>query len=207
MYPNQFHAQQCYTFGWSGLLKHTARLEAAQDLYTCLDTLRQKHPKAPITLITHSHGGNVALCLPQVAHSAFQIHQLILLACPVQKETAQAVDSNLFNEVYSFHSHHDLLQVADPQGAHALIESLTQRGFEFSWQELTNMGPLFSERHFPADSAAKQLNIRYPLRELFHIEFLLPQFMKELPNLIDKLRNHTKTGTDKDDLIHVFNED
>ena len=107
----------------------------------------------------------MALRLPQVAQDTLKIDQLILLACPVQKETGHEVDNTLFTEVYSLHSHHDLLQIADPQGAHALLDSLSRNGFEITFQDLTKIGPFFSERHFPAASAAKQLNVRYQLRE------------------------------------------
>ncbi len=209
-YPQEFPADHCYAFGWSGILSSQARKKAAQELYEQLLPLIAQDDSPHLTLLTHSHGGNVALYLdhivPNTASDQFKIAQLILLACPVQTETAHAINSTLFTDVYSLHSHHDLLQVIDPQGVHTFIEYLNTKGLEFTMNNLKQLGPLFSERHFPADSKVKQLNVRHHYRELLHIEFLLPQFMKALPSLVAKLKNHPKTGVDVDDLTHIFRE-
>ncbi len=210
-HPQEFPQEHCYTFGWSGTLKHAARKKAADNLYSCLAELKKKHNNPTIRLLTHSHGGNVALCLKHICDTNGNpdnlcIDELILLACPVQTETVHAVNGSVFNEIYSLHSHHDLFQVLDPQGFHTFLDNLKNFGLEFTMNNLKQLGPLFSERHFPADSTVKQLNVQYPLRELLHIEFLLPQFMSELPSLIKKLKKHTKTGKHHDDLTHVFGE-
>lgn len=201
-HPNEFPSEQLYTFGWSGELNHSGRKKAAEQLFNSIQELTN------ITLITHSHGGNVALHLDAIAqeNQPFTIKELILLACPVQIETMSAINGTTFKEIYSLHSHHDLLQVIDPQGLHSFFENLKTYGLEFTMQNLKQLGPLFSERHFPKDSKVKQLNVRHPLRELLHIEFLLPQFMEGLPSLITKLKAHTKTGNDHDDLTHIFSD-
>jgi len=53
-----------------------------------------------VTLISHSHGGNVALNLAAIAEkeSPLSIERLILLACPVQQETAALVDAPMFKK-------------------------------------------------------------------------------------------------------------
>ena len=210
-HPEEFPEEHCYTFGWSGTLKHKARKEAANNLYTCLAELKNKHDNPTISLLTHSHGGNVALCLKHICEAngnpeQLTIEELILLACPVQTESVQALNNTLFKEIYSLHSHHDMIQILDPQGVHTFLDNLKTYGLEFTINNLKQLGPLFSERHFPADSIVKQLNVQYPRRELFHVEFLLPQFMKELPSLIAQLKKHTKNGKSADDITHVFRE-
>ncbi len=208
-HPEEFPKEHCYTFGWSGTLKHTARKEAAHNLYSCLTELKKNYDNPTISLLTHSHGGNVALCLKHICDTNnnphnLTIEELILLACPVQTETLTAITGSLFKEIYSLHSHHDLLQVLDPQGVYTFLDNLKNHGLEFTMNNLKQLGPLFSERHFPPDSAVKQLNVQYPRRELLHIEFLLPEFMSELPSLITKLKKHTKSGKHNDDLTHVL---
>ncbi len=209
--PKQFPQEHCYTFGWSGTLHHSARKEAAFDLYKALNGLRktykQNSMQPRIHLITHSHGGNVALNLkyPSEKYQAdIVIDELILLACPVQLETSQYVKDSLFKEVYSIHSHYDILQIADPQGFHAFLDNIKNFGLEFTFSNLKQLGPLFSERHFPKSPGVKQLNVKYPHRELLHIEFLLPEFIEELPLLIKKMKQHRNSSSDPDDLTHVL---
>ena len=210
-HPKEFPEEHCYTFGWSGTLKHKARKEAANTLYSCLAKLKNNDENVLISLLTHSHGGNVALCLKYVCEEngnpeQISIEELILLACPVQRESLNAHNDTLFKQIYSLHSHHDMLQILDPQGVHTFLDNLKNFGIEFTMNNLKQLGRLFSERHFPADSKVKQLNVQYARRELFHIEFLLPHFMKELPSLIAELKQHTKNGKSTDDITYVFRE-
>jgi hypothetical protein len=161
-------------------------------------------------LITHSHGGNVALYLAPLAEedpeNAIIIEELILLACPVQVDTSPYVNESIFVKVYSVHSHHDILQVLDPQGIHIYLESLKHYGLEFTVKHLKRLGPLFSARHFIAAPQVIQLNVRYPNRELFHVEFLFPSIIQTLPSLINIMKEHKKTELSKtDDLTHILN--
>ncbi len=209
-YPKEYPQEHCYMFGWSGILKHAARKAAAFDLYKELADLSKDYTAngmAPrLHVVTHSHGGNVALCLKNVSekynnHANLSIDKLILLACPIQMETADYINDKIFKKVYSIHSHQDLLQIIDPQGFHTFLENLKNFGLEFTLSNLKELGPLFSERHFPKNSAVTQLNVKYPHRDLLHIEFLLPEFIQALPTLINKMKNHT----DNTELTHVLN--
>lgn len=207
-HPEEFPADHCYTFGWPGDLNHNARKEAAYALYKELNKLHKDYQHKPfLRVMTHSHGGNVALCLKHAADTFgvpnFAIDELVLLACPVQLETADYANHALFKKVYSIHSHHDLLQILDPQGLHAFLDYLKNFGLEFTLSNLTELGPLFSERHFPRHCQVTELHIKHPHRELFHIEFLLPKFMEVLPMLIHQLQHHAG----ENELTHIFNHE
>ncbi len=212
--PTQFDKDHFYLFGWSGFLRFDERKKAAHELYNHLRLLKRSYEADSINplfkLITHSHGGNVALYLAPVAEeepeNAVTIEELILLACPVQIETAPYVNESLFTKVFSVHSHHDILQVLDPQGIHIVVESLKNYGLEFTVKHLKRLGPLFSARHFIAAPQVIQLNVRYPNRELFHVEFLFPAIINTLPSLINIMKAHKKTELSKtDDVTYVLN--
>ncbi len=211
-YPKEFPADHCYTFGWPGDLNHTARKDAAGELYKDLIKLQKEYKlrkvAAYLRLLTHSHGGNVALCLKNAADkyangTQLIIDELILLACPVQVETADNAKDRLFKKVYSIHSHSDLLQILDPQGVHVFLEYLKNFGLEFTLSNLKELGPLFSERHFPKHCKVIELNVKYPHRELLHIEFLLPKFIDALPMLLNTLKTHTSSQ----ELTHIFTQE
>ena len=182
-----------YFFGWSGYLQMSARKKAASDLNKQLAALQDHYLANGITphftLITHSHGGNVALFLAEESPD-FLLDELVLLACPVQKRTEQLAFHHRFTQVFSIHSHRDLLQVIDPQGLHGFLESLKEHGLEFTLSHLKQLGPLFSSRHFPEAAHIIQLNIKHQHRELLHIEFLLPEFIALVPSLIDLMKEH-----------------
>ncbi len=203
-YPEEYPQEHCYTFGWSGTLSHKARQKAGESLYKKLLTLKKRYLQQGIepvfTLLTHSHGGNVALCLKNGADKfdddELTIDELVMLACPVQCETADYIHDELFKNIYSIHSHKDLLQVLDPQGLHIFFERLKAFGLELTLSNLKQLGPLFSERHFSVNSKVKQLSVKYPHRELFHIEFILPAFIEALPKLTKQLRNQPSSDTE-----------
>ena len=91
--PEDFPLENLYFFGWSGKLSSHARKLAARLLYKDLIILIQQHKQQydttpRIRMITHSHGGNVALYLAKIKKefiTQITIEQLILLACPVQQ--------------------------------------------------------------------------------------------------------------------------
>lgn len=210
--PGDYPLEHCYAFGWEGALNHGARKHAALTLYKELCELivrYQQESIAPkITLLTHSHGGNLALCLPYGAEQGekekIRIDTLILLACPVQAKTAGYSNHELFDKVYSIHSHHDLFQVLDPQGIHEFLDYLKTFGLECTLTNLRKMGPLFSERHFPKNSKARELNVKYSHRELLHIEFLLPHFIESLPHLIATIQNSAPQSHQPTELTYIF---
>lgn len=207
-----FDKDHFYLFGWSGRLLVSERKKAARELYIKLKILQRQYQAQSIqphfSIIAHSHGGNVALHLAELAHEdneAPSIEKLILLACPVQVETESYVNAPLFKNIFSIHSHHDILQVLDPQGIHQWTESFKHYGLEFTLKNLKMLGPLFSKRHFPKAPHVMQLNVRYAHRELFHLEFLLPAVIKSVPTLITMMKAHTKNEASPiDDITHIL---
>ncbi|OGB84782.1 hypothetical protein A3F66_00805 [candidate division TM6 bacterium RIFCSPHIGHO2_12_FULL_32_22] len=215
--PEEFPLGHFYQFGWSGDLSVKARENAARELSDALAVLmynyKEKYDLEPnLTLITHSHGGNVALNLAKFHESVseltshpstssgraaahgepvepyerfckkssenYKIDRLILLACPVQKETKSLVSSDLFKKVYSLYSSLDSIQVLDPQG----LQYKTKN-------EKDSMAPLFSQREFESAPNLKQGKVKLHGRGIAHVEFLLKPFLKNLSRLIFELEN------------------
>lgn len=162
--PQQFPIDSFYLFGWSGELDTQARKDAAQVLYNALkqlitDYFTQYGSPPLITIISHSHGGNVVLNLATLCEeNELWIERLVLMACPVQRETAHLIAHGMFKKIYALYSRADLVQVMDPQRLHPFRE-IAQQFLENkkpsvlkSIQEAYLRGqqnPLFSERHFP----------------------------------------------------------
>ena len=178
-----FPFQHFYVFGWSGFLCFQARKQAAKDLYFGLEKLvreyKAKYGLIPIIkIITHSHGGNVALNLAKIHNKCknnikkeFKIDELILLACPVQTATKKYIKDPLFNRVYSFYSYGDMIQVADPQG---LYKNKSQ--------------DIFSGHKFHKDPKLVQKHVSLYGRPIMHIEYLLSPFLKRLPGMLAKMK-------------------
>lgn len=180
-YYDAFTLDNFYFFGWSGKLCFATRLEAAKLLYQQLSQIVKNHQyscgeRPYIRIITHSHGGNVALNLARVKRdNSFVIDELILLACPVQTETKHLIHDPIFKRITALYSCLDMLQILDPQGfynRHYSCES----------------APFFSERCFPACNKLMQAKIRLNKRALTHHEFLKPIFLKHLPIVINELQ-------------------
>ncbi len=174
--PVEFPIDSFFTYVWSGKLSSKAREEAALILYNEINKIIEtyKNKKIQITLITHSHGGNVALNLAKVCESEnFKIDKLILLACPVQEETKEFAKNKIFKKVYNIYSLMDSLQVLDPQG----IKN-RNRGKNC---------PIFSQRRFELTENIKQTKVKIDNRSLMHVEFILPKFLKHLPALIKEM--------------------
>lgn len=176
--PQNYVDEWFYLFGWSGTLSFTEREKAAKDLYTQLKELRQEYKKKygiepKIRILAHSHGGNVALLLEKVkdpADTSFSIHELILLATPVQYETKKYAHAPLFEKIYSLYSHLDSLQIIDPQGL-----------------QTHNGSPLFSERCFENNDKICQCAIKINNRYLMHVEFIKRKFICKLPFVLNAL--------------------
>lgn len=161
--PEQFPFESIYIFGWPGDLDPVVRKSSAQALYNDLSQLIAEHQKkhgAPphITVITHSHGGNVVLNLaPLCKECEITIDRLILMACPVQKETADFSAHPLFKKIYALQSRADFVQLMDMQRLHPFKEIIREFIEERSPASLLALQnafahgqqhPLFSERHF-----------------------------------------------------------
>lgn len=168
-----------YVYGWSGILDPKEREDAAKTLYSEIKKLilecKKQHVEPKITIVTHSHGGNVALNLAKFKDdNSFCIDRLILLAVPVQEMTSEFVSDALFRKIYSFSSSLDLLQIGDPQALYKA--SNTKKNC-----------PFFSKRFFAPRHNLRQAKIKINDRAIFHIEFIMERFIKFIPALIKQL--------------------
>ncbi|MDR3550973.1 MAG: hypothetical protein P4L31_06175 [Candidatus Babeliales bacterium] len=178
--PERFPLAHFYTFGWSGQLCFDKRKSEAQNLYESIKKLNKQYQDShgmdpEITLITHSHGGNLALNLASVKQVSDNFTlKLIVLACPVQHETEDFVSDALFSRIYSFYSTSDLIQIIDPQGLYG------RGGKEEIRLE-------FSGRQFPDNPKVCQAELKINGYGIAHVGFILQRFMKLLPICIEQL--------------------
>lgn len=183
--PEQFPLESLYIFGWDGSLSFKKRHKEAEKLYHELCAIRKCWPNIPITLIGHSHGGNIALNLARVAQERrddqLTIDRLVLLACPVQKATAHHIHAPCFKRIYALYSPIDCVQVLDPQGLYA--ESKTDSKSDC---------PLFSQRQFPHNEKLMQCRLRFNGHGMAHIDFILRPFLRKLPGILKDLENPEK---------------
>jgi len=172
-----------YFFGWSGILNHKKRKAAAIKLHAAILALQQEYfeqygVKPKIRLITHSHGGNVALCLAKINSAAniekIKICELIMLACPVQKKTCHFINNDTFEKIYSLYSSMDIIQVMDPQGLPLL-------------QKYKAKKPFFSQRRFAPNKKLTQAKIKINGFGVMHVGFLLRKFITAMPYILDEL--------------------
>ncbi len=172
--PEEFPLENFYFYGWRGELQFTPRLEAAERLYLVL-----KNHRGPLTVITHSHGSNVALNLAywvkEYNDEEFKVDRLILLAPPVQEVTKPYINCPLFREVYTFYSSADLLQVGDPQGLYPESYELTPPSTYI---------PFLSRRTFPPAPHIIQSRVFQDWQSPGHLSFMLPRFIRKLPMLL-----------------------
>ena len=70
------------TFEWSGANSAVSRLRAADALSARLDAIRAANPSAKIHLVSHSHGGNVAMYSLRNGRQQQQVASLICLSTP-----------------------------------------------------------------------------------------------------------------------------
>lgn len=187
--PYRFPFETFYLFGWSGKLRAAAREDAALHLYRNINNLvsaykKRYHQKPVIRILTHSHGGTVALNLAKVQSSPeFTVKELVLLACPVQKNTRDYIDDPLFEHVYALCSSLDMVQLLAPQ----IISNIyrTRKGHIRSKVEW----PLFSARCFPGSPKLIQLKIKMNGRAIFHHEFNSKPFIRVLPRILTTMNS------------------
>ncbi len=177
---SEFPWQDFYAYGWSGILCPKEREMAAENLYSEIKKLILEYKKQSldpkITIVTHSHGGNVALNLAKFKEvDSFLIDRLILLAVPVQKMTSKFVEDSLFNKIYSFSSSLDLLQVGDPQALYSASKIDDKKC------------PFFSKRFFKPTKNLRQVKVKINNRAIFHVEFVMERFIKFIPDLIKQM--------------------
>jgi len=201
-YVDQEHL---YFFGWSGKLNARERLIAAKALTEKIEKIVQAYIKKydimpKLHIITHSHGGNVAL---NVVHelesrkSNIVINEMILLAPPVQAWTKEYVKSKNVNKIYNFYSEGDLIQIADPQGLQV----------HFNKNNVIDMPELFeqSKRTFEHHKNVTQIQTIINEKDPWHITFIdyyppalkdilrhfphqFPRFLPELGNIMQKIK-------------------
>lgn len=199
---SDYPLEDFYFLRWSGKLSVSEREEGASHLYGEIVKLLEKYKKAyetrpKLTVITHSHGGNVALNLSNIKDKdpEVKIDNLILLACPVQKHTRECVSDNMFGNVYSFYSSIDLIQVLDPQGLH----------YHRSCNCRKPKGePIFSGRNFPSHSKLFNVKMKINGRGIWHNQFLSKEFIATLPQVINCLNEWRKKENNCNYFISVL---
>lgn len=197
--PEIFPLETFYIFGWSGKLNAIEREQSAMALYHGLQHIRSSYKKAhgcwpAIQLITHSHGGNVALNLAQCKDTAdqdFAIDSLILLACPVQARTMDMIKAPLFKRVYALYSSLDLVQIIAPQIVYRIIND------DQGKRHVSLKIPPLSERMFPPTDNLVQVKIKLNNRAIMHAEFIEEPFLTILPSIVHHIDTWQKEHPSK----------
>jgi hypothetical protein len=104
-------------YGWSGILTHKARVEAAEMFYEAVCDYRDSQDATlSIEVIVHSHAGNVMLALPLIEKNkkrGLSIDLLHMMGTPIQQETIEGIYSPLFKTIVCGHSKKDLVTTND----------------------------------------------------------------------------------------------
>ncbi|MGD0192192.1 MAG: alpha/beta hydrolase [Rhizomicrobium sp.] len=79
------------SFPWTGDNNHMARLAAGRELAQFLDELNAQHPDATLHLITHSHGGNVALYAADQMRATDKLGSITFLGTPFLTATPRRI--------------------------------------------------------------------------------------------------------------------
>ncbi len=179
-----YDLEHFYLYGWSGKLCFQERITTARALYQALldliATYEEKYNVTPrIRIITHSHGGNVALNLAIVQDEEHPliVNELIVLACPVQARTKELLQADCFERIYAFFSKNDMLQVLDPQGLH-------RNG---------NSQHTFSHRAFEHHDNLFQARIKINGGNPMHIDFVRYKFLQHLPRCCKEIEAFHKS--------------
>ena len=167
-----FNTSNFYRCNWSGFLDYKEREYVAEKLYDFLvdkvNEITADTGKRPsISIITHSHGGNIALTLAKYNNKHggddLVVDRLILMACPVQKRTADFANHQTFKKIYAFYSPFDPIQLCAMQGFLA-----------------------FSGRKFAPGPNIVQIRTYWNHIGLWHNQFNSIWFARLLPALITK---------------------
>src|ERR671922_410643 len=108
-------------FGWSGGYSDAARTLAAQDLILWVNQRNEQG----LDLITHSHGGNVAMQATQI-NPGLMVGELILLSCPVHIPKYQPNFGMITKRAVSIRVHLDLVILADRGGQKFTLPQITE---------------------------------------------------------------------------------
>jgi hypothetical protein len=188
--PVMFPIETSYIFGWSGKLDTKERADAAQALYQGLIALIDDYQKKyntypPINILSHSHGGNIALNMPSMAHRGDPpviIEKLVLLACPVQINTMHAINDPMFKQTYAMYSSLDMIQIIAPQ--YLLKEKFRRRKKRGKGKSPYSNMPSFSCRRFPMSENLRQIKIKINGRAMLHTEFNNEEFLTLIPRVL-----------------------
>jgi hypothetical protein len=171
-----------YMYGWNGNLCFHCREEAGKLLYEII-----KDYTGEIILIGHSHGGNVALEAIKAAMDDNNHNlniTLVLLAVPIQKITEEYANAPIVKKAFSFYSISDRVQVLDPQGAYQRCRKI------YKGEKI----PFFSERFLPCYDNLIQSRIIFHDRNLSHLGFMMPYFLRTLPEVLEVLERDASFG-------------
>lgn len=198
---------QLYFFGWDGFFP-IQREQEAQRLHDELAQFIEKNgitDKDPlhIRFVTHSHGGNVALCLLDLIDknkSPIVVDELILMGCPIQKVTAEYAHAQCVKKIYNLYSEGDDIQKSDPQGL-----------YPESHQNGGNLPPLFSKRTFDTEQDNLwQVETTLDGADMGHMDFVIPLFLLSMAQIIEELKTHDSGNiclnavtTDKKPIEHI----
>jgi pimeloyl-ACP methyl ester carboxylesterase len=95
MLKAEFPGSTIAAFNWSGENSHAARERTGREFHKALDALSREDGDRKIAIISHSHGGNVALYALGLASQELQqrIHRIIFLGTPFLKISPLADDA------------------------------------------------------------------------------------------------------------------
>jgi hypothetical protein len=109
-----------YTFGHLGVLSHRYRTEVAKSLYAELyekvKEAQDLYETVKVVLVTHSHGGNIALNMAAVESELKKgliIDDLVMFGAPLQAETAPYAYHPMFKRVMNCYALGDIIQGSD----------------------------------------------------------------------------------------------
>ncbi len=181
----KFPMTSFFIYGWSGLLSFKHRTEVGRQLYYIVTQFKDdpRYKDSPITIISHSHGGNAAL---QIAVEAAKHHdtrplidQLVIMGCPVVALSNDLVSSPVFKKkTIILFSKSDAFQTLDPQGLYP--RCVTKKCIT----------PFWTQRRFKLSDHIIQGELKTNNRSgTGHLGFVTRKFLTHLPELIRMLNN------------------
>ncbi len=113
------------TFQWSGENKISARTDAAQRLAQMQADIKKQDPSANFIVVTHSHGGNVAL---EATSYGAEYNTLVTLALPVRDDYIAKYNANNVGTHYNVYDKNDYVQ----KGLAGYTEKTSDRAYFLS---------------------------------------------------------------------------
>jgi len=126
-------------FSWSGAYSDAARVLGASDLVAWL---RQRE-SGPVSLVTHSHGGSVAML---ASWAPVPIARLVLLSCPVHWSEYHP-DFNQVGQAASVRVHLDLVILADRGGQRFRVPQIKEHVLPLWFQHSATHDPNVWQRY------------------------------------------------------------